>query len=149
MTSGVALGKDVKDEYLKMKQKSTFKYMMFRLSDDKTEIIIDYDMCLKKEDNDDDDRTCWDQMVTKLVPEEPRYIVFDIHAVTKDSRVIDKLLFISWCDDSCPIKERMIHASSEDTIKKNLEGLHGTPLQAHDKDDLEYEDVLKIVITRD
>lgn len=151
MTSGVALGADVKGEYLLMKQKSKYKYMMFKLSEDKTEIIRDPGMSLLKEDlsDDQDDRACWNEMVTKLIPAEPRYIVYDIHSVTKDNRQVDKLLFISWCSDGCPIKKRMVHASSEDTIKKNLEGIHGQIIQAHDKDDMEYEDAIKIVITRD
>lgn len=153
MTSGVTLGTTVQEEYMQMKQKKTFKYMMFRLSNDKSQIIIDDEMCLKSADLKDEhkecDKDCWNEMVTKLEEKEPRYIVYDIHSVTKGNRQVEKLLFISWCPDNCPVGKKMVHAASEDTIWKSLEGLHGTKIQAHEKDDLEYDDALKVVITRD
>lgn len=158
MASGVSCAADVKTEFAAMKTKNAYKYMMFRLSDDKTEIIIDNEMCKKgegkKEDRDakqkhEEDQACWQSMVDTLVSSEPKYIVFDIENTSKDGRKINKILFISWCADDCPVKKRMIHAASEDYLKKSLEGILGTIIQAHDKGDLEYEDAIKIAITRD
>ena len=52
-----------------------------------------------------------------------------------------KLVFISWIPDNCPIKEKMLYASSKEAIKRVLIGV---PVHVHctDPDDLDYDDVI-------
>lgn len=172
MASGVACADNVKEEFGLMKKTRKYKYMMFRISDDKKTIIIEEPECLdgkgkgkggkgsKGSDNEDsppttrrskheEDKECWDKMVESLNPNEPRYIVYDIENTSKDGRDIAKLLFVSWCADDCQVKKRMLHAASEEYLKKTLNGILGTIIQAHDKGDLEYKDAIAIAITRD
>ena len=47
-------------------------------------------------------------------------------------------------DQSCPIKKKMVHASTKDTLKKKLEGI-ATEIQAADKSDLDFDEVAKSV----
>lgn len=162
MASGVTCAPNVKDEFALMKTRGTYKIMMFKLSDDNKEIVIDEGKCLKgvkedkasKEDRDakqvhENDLAIWEAMVEGLVCGEPRYIVFDVNCISKAGRAVKKLVFISWCADDCLIKKKMIHAASEEYLKKALDGIAGTVIQAHDRDDLEYKEALKIAITRD
>merc|ERR1711904_585685 len=78
----------------------------------------------------------------KEMPEdEPRYAVVDVAFETDDGRPQDKIVFILSNPDTCAVKPKMLYASSKDSIRKKLEGV-AKEIQANDRSDMEYEEVL-------
>ena len=54
---------------------------------------------------------------------------------TDDGREFSKLFFISWVPDSCKAKEKMLYASSKQSLRNALSGVH-LDHQAADMDDV-------------
>lgn len=74
-----------------------------------------------------------------LLPEtESRYAVLDWDVTTDDGREFSKLFFISWVPDSCKAKEKMLYASSKQSLRNALSGVH-LDHQATDMDDVTEE----------
>jgi|TARA_B110000008_G_scaffold278524_1_gene322594 cofilin len=74
-----------------------------------------------------------------LLPEtESRYAVLDWDVTTDDGRQFSKLFFISWVPDSCKAKEKMLYASSKQSLRNALSGVH-LDHQAADMDDVTEE----------
>ena len=74
-----------------------------------------------------------------LLPEtESRYAVLDWDVSTDDGRQFSKLFFISWVPDSCKAKEKMLYASSKQSLRNALSGVH-LDHQAADMDDVTEE----------
>ncbi|RKF74624.1 Cofilin [Golovinomyces cichoracearum] len=53
-------------------------------------------------------------------------------------------MFISWSPDTATVHAKMTYSTSKASLKLCLEGL-SAELQANDKDDLEYENILNVV----
>ena len=74
-----------------------------------------------------------------LLPEtQSRYAVLDWDVTTDDGRQFSKLFFISWVPDSCKAKEKMLYASSKQSLRNALSGVH-LDHQAADMDDVTEE----------
>ena len=74
-----------------------------------------------------------------LLPETgSRYAVLDWDVTTDDGRQFSKLFFISWVPDSCKAKEKMLYASSKQSLRNALSGVH-LDHQAADMDDVTEE----------
>ena len=51
---------------------------------------------------------------------------------------MNDLIFCFRCEDNAKIKDKMIYASTKDTIKKSFDGV-SAEFQANDKGDLDYK----------
>ncbi|XP_038050943.1 cofilin-like isoform X2 [Patiria miniata] len=132
--SGMEVDEEVSTIYNDMKLRKTLKWITFKL-ENKKKIIKDQ----SAEPNDNyGDKTQFDEMKAKLTS-EPRYILYDFKFDSKEGRKINKIAFIFWCDDdNAKIGDKMIYASSKDTIKKAFTGL-GLEFQANTMAQLDYE----------
>ncbi|XP_038050949.1 cofilin-like isoform X1 [Patiria miniata] len=132
--SGIEVGEEVSTIYNDMKLRSTLKWVTFKI-ENKKKIIKDQ----SAEPNDNyGDKTQFDEMKAKLTS-EPRYILYDFNFDSKEGRNINKIAFIFWCDDgNAKIGDKMIYASTKDTIKKAFTGL-GLEFHANTMAQLDYE----------
>ena len=90
----------------------------------------------------------WDDLKEELVsnPKDGAYAVFDYTMELPDGRPLNKLVFVSWVPDTCPVRPKMLYGSSLESFKQTL----NTPfkvLQASDVGDLD-ETALKALITK-
>ena len=62
----------------------------------------------------------WEELLASLPLNSARYIVarFSI-----DGGRISALIFILWCPDAAPIKQKMIYASTKQSMKRSLVGI--------------------------
>jgi len=141
--SGVTVSPECISKFNELKLGKSIKYIIFRLSDDFKEIVV--------EDASSDDN--YDAFREKLVNAKtknkmgkegkgPRYAVYDFHydlASGEGSR--SKITFIAWSPDDAGIQPKMVYASSKDALKRALNGL-ATEFQANDENDIEYSEVL-------
>jgi len=133
-------------KFNELKLGKTIKYIIYKLSDDYKEIVVE-----EASENGD-----WDTFREKLVTAKsktksgattkgPRYAVYDFNydlASGEGSR--SKITFIAWSPDDAGIQPKMVYASSKDALKRSLNGL-ATEFQANDEDDIEYQSVLSKV----
>jgi len=126
-----------------LKLNKKIKYILYKLSDDYKEIVVE-------EVSEDGD---WDNFREKLIRatsknkmgkegKGPRYAVYDFsYDLASGEGTRSKITFIAWSPDDAGIQPKMLYASSKDALKRALNGI-ATEFQANDEDDIEYQSVL-------
>ncbi|ODA81631.1 hypothetical protein RJ55_00132 [Drechmeria coniospora] len=144
--SGATVAPECITAYNDLKLSKKHKYVIFKLSDNFSEIVVE-----EASDNKD-----WDTFREKLinatsksksgtVGKGPRYAVYDFeYSLSSGDGVRNKITFIAWSPDDAGIQPKMIYASSKEALKRSLTGI-ATELQANDPDDIEYDTILKTV----
>jgi len=144
--SGVQVSPECVSKFQELKLGKTIKYIIYKLSDDYKEIVVE-------ETSQDGD---WDTFREKLVNAKsktkagkevkgPRYAVYDFaYDLASGEGSRSKITFIAWSPDDAGIQPKMVYASSKDALKRSLNGI-ATELQANDEDDIEYQTILKHV----
>ncbi|KAK4651378.1 cofilin [Podospora pseudocomata] len=133
--------------YNDLKLNKKYKYVIFKLSDDNKEIVVDstsesspeYDDFRKKLIN------AKTKSKTGAVGKGPRYAVYDFeYNLASGEGVRNKITFIAWSPDDAGIMAKMVYASSKEALKRALPGI-ATEVQANDADDIEYDSLVKTV----
>ena len=126
--SGITVTDDVVTAYNELKLQHKNKYVIFRISDDNKEVIVEkYGGAGTYAD-----------FTGELKATECRYGVVDYEYQTADGRSTSKILFVVWAPDSAPIKSKMLITSTKDAVKKKLVGI-GIEVQATDFSELQPE----------
>lgn len=133
MSSGVAIQDKVVEVFQDFKLKKSYRYILFKLSDDFTSIEVDKTS----------EKGTYEEFVKSLPKDACRYAVFDFEYSTNDGPR-NKLLFYTWSPDTAKIKQKMIYASSKDGLKKKLDGVY-TEIQCTDLSEVSHETVLEKV----
>ncbi|KAI6360113.1 cofilin [Pyricularia grisea] len=144
--SGATVSQECITTYNELKLGKNIKYIIFKLSDNNKEIVVE-------EASGDSD---WENFRNKLVNatvkspsgavgKAPRYAVYDFqYTLASGEGERNKITFIAWSPDDAGVKPKMIYAASKDALKRALNGI-AHELQANDADDIEYDSVLKTV----
>ncbi|KAI8720480.1 Cofilin [Fusarium sp. LHS14.1] len=144
--SGATVSQECITAYNDLKLSKKYKYIVYKLSDDYKEIVVEHA-------SDDKD---WEEFREKLinataksrtgaVGKGPRYAVYDFeYSLASGDGIRNKLAFIAWSPDDAGIQPKMIYASSKEALKRSLTGI-AVELQANDTDDIEYDTIIKTV----
>ncbi|KAF3765970.1 putative cofilin [Cryphonectria parasitica EP155] len=144
--SGATVHEDCVTAWNDLKLNKKHKYVIFKLSDDLKEIVVE-----EASDNKD-----WEAFRQKLKDAKtvsktgaeskgPRYAVYDFqYNLASGEGERNKLTFIAWSPDDAGIKAKMVYASSKDALKRALSGI-AVEIQANDDDDIEYDSILSKV----
>jgi cofilin len=128
--SGVVCADNCAAEFTEMKIRHTKRFITYKIKD-KKEIVIDQ--------MGEADKT-YDDFLAAMPENEPRYAVCDVPFQTDDGRDQEKIVFFLWNPDDCGVKDKMLYASSKDSIRKKLEGI-AKEIQANDRSDLAMSEV--------
>ena len=131
MASGVGIDDTAISTFNELKLGHTYRYIIFRVSDDNTKIIVDKTGA---------PTTSFAEFVNELPKEECRYAVFDLAYTSEDGSDRNKLVFVLWSPDSAKIKSKMLYTSSKLDLRRALVGI-GVEFQATDLSEIE-EDVV-------
>ncbi|RMZ77969.1 hypothetical protein DV738_g4150, partial [Chaetothyriales sp. CBS 135597] len=121
--------------------KGGLKYIIYKISDNQTEIVVDetgteadYDVFREKLIGKKD----------KAGKDRPSYAIYDVEfELDGGEGKRSKIAFITYINqDNTAVKSRMVYASSRETLKNALNGIAIT-LQANDPGELEWADLLK------
>ncbi|KAM0536217.1 hypothetical protein ACHAP9_002222 [Verticillium nonalfalfae] len=134
------------EAYNDLKLNKKYKYIVFKLSDDNKQIVIE------EASESKDWETFRERLInatskskTGAVGKGPRYAVYDFqYSLASGEGERNKIAFIAWSPDDAGIMAKMIYASSKEALKRSLTGL-ATELQANDHDDIEYDSIIKTV----
>ncbi|WYZ36568.1 hypothetical protein EsH8_II_000074 [Colletotrichum jinshuiense] len=144
--SGATVAQECITTYNDLKLQKKYKYIIYKLSDDNKEIVVE-------EASADAD---WDNFRQKLISattksksgavgKGPRYAVYDVeYSLASGEGSRNKITFLAWSPDDAGVMAKMVYASSKEALKRSLTGI-ATELQANDADDIEYDSILKVV----
>ncbi|KAI6779837.1 uncharacterized protein J7T54_003761 [Emericellopsis cladophorae] len=144
--SGATVSQDCITAFNELKLNKKYKYIIYKLSDDFKEIVVE-------EASDDKE---WDSFREKLINattknkngamgKGPRYAIYDFeYSLASGDGIRNKITFLAWSPDDAGIQPKMIYASSKEALKRSLTGI-AVELQANDSDDIEYDSILKTV----
>lgn len=114
-------------------------FIIYRINDKKDKIIIDTVGSAGK---------TYDDFVSELPENEPRYGVVDIKFETDDGRETSKLVMISWVPDTAKIKMKMLYAGSKEVLKSAVAGGIGIMVNANDYSDLDFDSSVKPTVMK-
>ncbi|KAG9310989.1 actin depolymerizing factor [Chiua virens] len=129
MSSGVPVADICVTAFQDLKLRKKHKYIIFTLSPDLKEIVVE-----KTSDGGD-----YDQFLADLPPKECRWAVYDFEFEKDGKR--NKLLFYSWSPDEAKVKPKMVFAASRDALRRKLDGI-AFEIQGTDPTEVSYETVL-------
>ncbi|KAH8921648.1 putative COF1-cofilin [Atractiella rhizophila] len=131
MSSGVSVSSECQSIFQELKLGKKLKYIIYRLNDTNTEIVVE------KSSADAD----YDKFLEDLPETEPRYAVYDFEYEKGGDGKRNKLCFYSWSPDNAKIKSKMVYASSKDALRRSLQGV-AAEIQGTDLSEVAYENVL-------
>jgi len=131
MSSGVGVNEECLTEFQQLKLGKKSKYIIFKLSSDNKEIVVEKTSSSSK----------YDDFLEDLPENEPRYAVYDFEYQKGDEGIRNKLCFFTWTPDTAKIKPKMLYASSKDALRKSLVGI-STEIQGTDASEVAYETIL-------
>lgn len=85
-------------------KKKQHRYLIMKVSDDNTEIVIEHTGARDESYTD---------FTSKLPKESGRYGIFDYDYKMDDGSSRDKIVFVLWAPDDAPIKAKMLYTSSK------------------------------------
>mmetsp|Transcript_137468 Transcript_137468/g.239001 ORF Transcript_137468/g.239001 Transcript_137468/m.239001 type:complete len:138 (+) Transcript_137468:78-491(+) len=132
MSSGISVDDAVAAKFNELKLKHTLKWFIMKIQDKKQVIV----------EAEGDSTSTYDAFLASMPKEQPRYAVVDVEYETDDGRKQEKVAFISYCPDDGPgVKDKMIHSSTLDAVKKKFTGL-AKALQCTDWDEISFDNVV-------
>jgi len=135
MSTGVAVHDNCLDAFQDLKIRKKYKYILYKISDDAKEIILDKAVEAK-------DCKEYDDFISTLSSTDCRYAVYDFEFEKPGAGIRNKICFYSWIPDTARIKSKMIYAASKDALRKSLTGI-AAEIQGTDFDEVEYGTVLE------
>ena len=132
--AGIGLNDEVTATFNDFKLNHKYKYVIFRMNPEMTEVIV--------EKTGEKDKT-YEDFVNDLPAKEARYAVYDLEYETPDG-LRNKIIFYLWTPDGCKIKEKMLFASTKATIKQAFVGI-STEIQATNHNELSKENAIEKV----
>ncbi|KAL7749493.1 cofilin [Sorochytrium milnesiophthora] len=131
MSSGAGVNDACVTTFGELKLKKASKFIVFKLTDDNTEIVVE-----KQSPS-----TSYDEFLSSLPENECRYAVYDLE-FDKGEGVRNKIVFIAWSPDNAKVKQKMVYAASKDYLRKKLVGI-ATEVQGTDLSEVAYDSVLE------
>ncbi|KAK6534394.1 cofilin [Arthrobotrys megalospora] len=124
------------DKFEELKLRKTSKYIIYKLNDTKTQIVVD------KSSTDSDYST----FLEDLPEEDCRWAVYDFAYSTADGER-NKIVFISWSPDNAPVRSKMTYSSSKDALRRAFNGV-GAEIQGTDYAEVSHEALLDKVLRK-
>lgn len=142
MSSGVSVRQEVVDKYQEIKLGHVYRYILFKLSDDLKEIVVD--KCGERSATYDEFLA---DMHAARANGECRYAVYDAEYTTANGPR-SKLVFLLWAPEDAKLKQKMLYTSSKDALKKKVDGI-AKEIQATDNDEISWEHMLEVCQSTD
>ncbi|KAL2127618.1 hypothetical protein VTI74DRAFT_10397 [Chaetomium olivicolor] len=145
--SGATVNAECVTAYNDLKLNKKYKYVIFKLSDDNKEIVVESTSEDGPEYEDFRNKlvNATSKSKTGAVGKGPRYAVYDVqYQLASGEGTRNKITFIAWSPDDAGVMAKMVYASSKEALKRALPGL-AVEVQANDEDDIEFESLVKTV----
>jgi len=132
MSSGVSVNPACLTAFQELKLRKKSKFIIFKLSDDKTEIIKE------KESSSSN----YDDFLAELPETQCRWAVYDLEFQNEEGNLRKKIIFLQWSPENAKIKDKMVTASSREPLRRSFDGV-STEIQGTDYSEVAYDTVLE------
>jgi len=132
MSSGIGVDPECLAVFQQLKLGKKHKYIIFNINANKTEIVVEKTSAA----------TDYEEFLTDLPEDACRWAVYDLGFEKEDGGQRNKIVFYSWSPDSAKIKDKMVAASSRDSLRRSLVGI-ALEIQGTDGSEVAYETVLE------
>ncbi|KAI3801461.1 hypothetical protein L1987_29566 [Smallanthus sonchifolius] len=127
--SGMAVHDECKLNFLELKAKRTFRYIVFKIEEKQKQVVVE---------KVGEPTQSHQDFAASLPDSECRYAVFDYDFVTEENCQKSRIFFIAWSPDTARVRSKMIYASSKDRFKRELDGIQ-VELQATDPTEMDLD----------
>ncbi|MFF4717592.1 actin-binding ADF family protein [Streptomyces eurythermus] len=131
VASGLSVSAAGVEAYQKLKLKKDFTYIIYTISEDFSEIVVE-----KTSTSGD-----YDDFLADLPEDGARHAVYYLEFEKGGAGKQAKIISIAWSPDGAKIKQKMILASSNEELQRVLTGV-GVEIQATDISEVSYEAVV-------
>ncbi|KAL0461120.1 UNVERIFIED_CONTAM: Actin-depolymerizing factor [Sesamum latifolium] len=118
-----------KTTFMELKKKKTHRYVIFKIDDKKNEVVVE---------KTGGPAENYDDFAESLPEDDCRYAVYDFDFVTSENCQKSKIFFIAWSPAISRIRAKMLYATSKDSVKRALDGVH-YEIQATDPTEMDLE----------
>jgi len=143
MASGVKVDDECKNVYqqvkMNVKDKKKYRYAVFKISDDLSQIVTDTDRMGTAENMDAEEPAHFASIIGGLPADDGRYVIYD-YPFQGSFGPSSKIILVLWVPEKITIKKKMLYASSKDALKKSFPDC-GAEFQADCPDDLTHKDI--------
>ncbi|XP_051120700.1 actin-depolymerizing factor-like [Andrographis paniculata] len=126
---GMVIADHSKKAFLELKRKKAHRYVIFRIDENKNEVVVD------KTGGSAESYTDFSE---SLPENDCRYAVYDFDFVTAENCQKSKIFFIAWAPATSRIRAKMLYATSKESFKRALDGVH-YEIQATDPTEMDLE----------
>ncbi|KAB8274532.1 hypothetical protein BDV30DRAFT_237458 [Aspergillus minisclerotigenes] len=140
LASGVSITDECINTFndLRMKKGDKLKFIIFKIADNKKEVVVDE--ASTDQDYDNFRKKLEDAKDSNGKP-APRYAVYDVeYELGGNEGKRSKIVFISWVPDGAPTLWSMIYASTRENLKNALN--ISNSIHADDKSEIEWKTIL-------
>jgi len=132
MTTGVQVSSECITEFNEFKLSAKYRYIFFKMSDDKRTIVLEKKGGVEKTYKD---------FLAELPKEDCRYAVLDFHYETENDGKRNKIIFYNWAPDTAPTRAKMLYAGTKNDFKKTLVGI-ALEIQGTDMAEVDEQEVI-------
>jgi cofilin len=128
--SGMAVSDECKLKFSELQRKKAFRFIVFKIEG--SQIVVE---------KYGGPEATYEDFVGALPEADCRYGVYDFDFTSEDGDIScqkSKIFFIAWSPDNSRVRAKMIYASSKETFKRELNGIH-YELQATDPTEMDLE----------
>lgn len=146
MASGVAVNECCKTEFQTLKLKHKYRYIIYKLNDNLTEIQVH-----KKAEPSATYQDFVADLQEAQAQKQCRYAIYDAEyeSVKGTGTIKNKLCFFYWSPEESSIKQKMVYSASKDKFQHELGSGLAKVIQANDNGDLEWDYVLEQITRHD
>lgn len=138
MSSGVSVNPQCMHDFIDLKLKKKSKYIIYAISDDSKEIVVE-----KVSESQS-----YDDFLEDLPAGSCRYAVYDFEYDLADSEgKRNKICFFTWSPDEAKIKNKMVYAASKRALREALVGI-ALEIQGTDASEVAFNTVLEKALKR-
>lgn len=134
--SGVGIAQESLNAYQEIKLRHKYRYIIFRLSPDLREVVVE-----KKGNLNDSYNDFVTTLLSTVENKECRYAVYDFE-YTHNQMSRQKLVFVLWTPSEALLKQKMAYTSTKNAFRQKLMGI-SVDLQATDASELSQQELLE------
>ncbi|KMT16622.1 hypothetical protein BVRB_3g049080 [Beta vulgaris subsp. vulgaris] len=127
--SGIGVAEQCKTIFTELQRKKVHRYVVFKIDEKKKEVSVE---------KTGGPAESYDDFLASLPESDCRYAVYDYDFVNAENCQKSKIFFIAWSPSVSRIRSKMLYATSKDSFRRELEGIH-YEIQATDPTEVDLE----------
>ncbi|KAF9565082.1 actin depolymerizing factor [Agrocybe pediades] len=136
-SSGIQLNSSCQVTYQDLKLRKKYKYIVFNMNKDAEHIKDATEIVVEKTSTETD----YEKFIADFPEDSCRFAIYDFEFEKEGAGKRNKIIFLAWSPDNAPTKQKMVFASSKETLKRELSGI-AAEIQGTDYDEIAHESVM-------